>query len=84
MSRYGSVGDAPAPLFHGNYHARCRYRPEEPRPRYYVVVERQTSAVVASGLPSYEAAWSWIANRLGPGKRIFLRSDPAKATPDSN
>ena len=62
MSRYGST--APAPLFHGGYHARCRYRAEELRPGCYAVVERQTSAVVISALPSYEAAWSWIANRL--------------------
>jgi hypothetical protein len=62
MTRYGSA--APAPLFHGRYHVRCRYRPKELRPGHYAVVERQTSAIVISGLPSYEAAWSWIANRL--------------------
>ena len=54
MSRYTSVGDT-----------RYRYRAEQLWPCWYAVVERQTSAIVLSGFSSYEAAWSWIAGRLG-------------------
>ena len=53
MSTYTSVGDT-----------RCRYRAEQLGPGWYVVVERQTSAIVLSGFSSYEAAWS-CASRLG-------------------
>jgi len=53
MSRYTSIGDT-----------RCCYRPEQLWPHWYAVVERGTSAIVISGFSSYEAAWSWIANRL--------------------
>ena len=65
MSRYASAGDALASVLYRNYHARCRYRAEELRPGCYAVVERGTSVIVLSGFPSCEAAWSWIANRLG-------------------
>ena len=40
------------------------YGVEQLWPHWYAVVERQTSAIVLSGFSSYEAAWSWIANRL--------------------
>jgi hypothetical protein len=60
MSKYASAGDA----LYRRYHTRCRYRAEQLWPGWYAVVERQTSAIVVSGFASYEAAWSWIANRL--------------------
>jgi hypothetical protein len=72
MSRYGSATGAP--VLYRNYHARCRYRAEELWPRWYAVVERQTSAIVISGFPSYEAAWSWIANQLGARYEDWFRS----------
>ena len=60
MSSYGSAGDA----LYRSYHTRCRYRAEQLWPCWYAVVERRTSAIVITGFSSYEAAWSWIANRL--------------------
>jgi len=60
MPSHGSAGDA----LYRSYHSRCRYRAEQLWPGWYAVVERQTSAIVISGFSSYEAAWSWIANRL--------------------
>ena len=74
MSKYTSADDAPASVLYRRYHARCRYRAEELRPDCYAVVERQTSAIVISGFPSYEAAWSWIANRLGAHYEDWARS----------
>ena len=72
--KYTSADDTPASVLYRRYHARCRYRTEELRPDCYAVVERQTSAIVISGFPSYEAAWSWIANQLGAHYENWARS----------
>ena len=43
---------------------RVRYRPEMLPSGEYVVIERQTGAIVEVGFENYRSCWGWIANTL--------------------
>jgi hypothetical protein len=43
---------------------KCRYRVVQTMPTRFAVIERLSGDVVAAGFETYEAGWSWIANKL--------------------